>query len=292
MNFGIVTDFYGCRIPLEEALQRLAKLGFRDLEIPGWHWTAGQDPAHFMTGNPRRIENVKKMLADLGLNVQQFHSSLPLAVDSEEKRKNWNDLIKQTIELAAELGAGALVIHIGGRHEEAKGLSREEVFERNAKSLAELVKYTENTPLKLAIENLMSDTHLLGCKIAELKELIAAVGSENMGICLDTGHANVDGLDVAGAIEECGDLLIATHIQETCPGNDIHAMPFSIRRVKSSMDWFKIFDTFRKVHYPYPLIGECANTTGELPVALADQYLKAQKELIDAVLRGDFSPDK
>ena len=40
-RFGIVTDFYGVRISLEDAVRRLSKLGIRDLEIPGWHWDAG-----------------------------------------------------------------------------------------------------------------------------------------------------------------------------------------------------------------------------------------------------------
>ena len=36
-RFGIVTDFYGVRISLEDAVRRMNKLGIRDLEIPGWH---------------------------------------------------------------------------------------------------------------------------------------------------------------------------------------------------------------------------------------------------------------
>ena len=54
------------------------------------------------------------------------------------------------------------------------------------------------------------------------------------------------------------------------------------------MDWFRIFEAFAGIGYPFPLIGECANNSGELPLELADRYLKAQKELIESVLRGEF----
>ena len=119
-----------------------------------------------------------------------------------------------------------------------------------------------------------------------LEEAVRRLGS--LGICLDTGHANVDGLDVPEAIRECGPQLIATHIQETCRGNDLHVFPFTLRQGKSTMDWFRIFEAFAGIGYPFPLIGECANNSGELPLELADRYLKAQKELIESVLRGEF----
>ena len=54
------------------------------------------------------------------------------------------------------------------------------------------------------------------------------------------------------------------------------------------MDWFRIFDAFAEIDYPFPLIGECANNSGELPLSLADRYLEAQKNLMEAVLRGEF----
>ena len=291
-KFGIVTDFYGVRIPLEDAVRRLGKLGISDLEIPGWHWSAGQDSAYELTRQTKRLNGLRTMFHDLDMNVRQFHSSFALAVDSEPNRAAMVDMTRRTIDLASELGAKALVIHIGGRHDGSKGVSDPGIFEANVKSLSELAHHAENCPVSLAIENLMSGTNRMGCRISELKDLIAAAGPDRIGICLDTGHANVDGLDVPEAIRECGKQLIATHIQETCRGNDLHVFPFTLRRDKSTMDWFRIFDTFAEIGYPYPLIGECANNSGELPLEMADRYLKAQKDLIESVLRGEFNSEK
>ena len=287
-RFGIVTDFYGVRISLEDAVRRLSKLGIRDLEIPGWHWAEKQDSPYDLKLHAGRVKELCSLLHDLGMNVQQFHSQFSLAADTERNRLEKTEQNLRTIDLAAELGAKALVIHIAGRHDSCQGISDQAVFDANVKTLTAMAKHSENTPVRLAIENLMTDTNRYGCRIAELKELIAAVDSDRMGICLDTGHANVDGLDVPEAIRECGSLLIASHIQETCRGNDLHVFPFSLRQGKSTMDWFRIFNAFAETGYPNPLIGECSNNSGELPLELADRYLEAQKNLIEAVLRGEF----
>ena len=287
-RFGIVTDFYGVRISLEDAIRRLSKLGIRDLEIPGWHWAAKQDSPYDLTRHAERVKKLCSLLHDLGMNVQQFHSQFSLAADTEPNRAASTEQNIRSIDLAAELGAKALVLHIAGRHDSCRGITDQAIFEANVKTLTAMAEHSENTPVRLAVENLMTDTNRYGCRIAELKELIAAVGSDRIGICLDTGHANVDGLDVPEAVRECGSQLIAVHIQETCRGNDLHVFPFSLRQGKSTMDWFRIFDAFAEIGYPNPLIGECANNCGELPLGLADRYLEAHKNLIEAVLRGEF----
>ena len=292
MRFGIVTDFYGCGISLEDAVRRLARLGIRDLEVPGWHWSAGQDPAYIMNGDAERLNELCSLLRDLGMNVQQFHSAFSFAAEAEERRVLQVDRIRRSLDLAEAMGAKALVIHIGGRHDACRDVPDAAIFEANVKSLSEVARHAEKMTVRPAIENLMSDTNRQGCRISELKALIGDAGSDHVGICLDAGHANVDGLDVPEAIRECGKMLIATHIQETCRGNDLHVFPFTLRRGKSTMDWFRIFDAFAEIAYPYPLIGECANNSGELPLEMADRYLKAQMALIQSVLDGEFRPDK
>ena len=288
MRFGIVTDCYGVVLSLEDSIRHLSKIGFRDLEIPGWHWNAGEKAANGTFSRSQRIKEVCKLINDSGMTVHQYHSAHALSAASESLRSEQVNRIKDTIDLAAELNAASLVIHIGGRHDMCKGITDQAIFDANTRSLVELAEHAKNTPVKIAIENLMTDVYRQGCRISELKDLIKAADSDRIGICLDTGHANVDGLDVSEAIRECGSLLIATHVQETCPGNDLHALPFSLRRVKSTMNWFEIFRTFRETQYPFPLIGECANNTGELPFELVDRYLESQRILIQEAVDGKF----
>ena len=288
-KFGIITSCYGRGLPVEDAVLRLHKIGFRDLELPCWHLTEGHDAGSYLKGDlSPRLKALRDRISDLGMTVRQFHSTHALRAESESARAEAADWIRRTIEVAEEAGARALILHIGGKKANCADRTDREIFDANAKTLSELADFVKPLKIRLAIENLMTDVNRQGCRIAELKELIETVGSDRIGICLDTGHANVDGLDVPDAIRECGPLLCATHIQETCPGNDLHVFPFTLRRSKSTMDWFRIFRTFQETGYPFPLIGECSNNTGELPLPMVEEYLKTQRFLIESVLQHQF----
>ena len=106
-SFGIVTDFYGINITVEEAILRLHKLGIRFLEIPEWHWTAGKEASYGEKFHPERVKTVRLLLEDLGMKACQLHSSAALAAQSKESRKLCVERIKVAIDLAAGLGCGA-----------------------------------------------------------------------------------------------------------------------------------------------------------------------------------------
>ena len=163
-RFGIVTDFYGIRISLEDAVRRLNKLGIRDLEIPGWHWAAQQDSPYDLKLHAERVKKLCSLLRDSGMNVQQFHSQFSLAADTEPNRAASTEKNLRSVDLAAELGAKALVIHIAGRHDSCRGISDQAIFDANVKTLTAMAKHSENTPVRLAIENLMTDTNRCGCR--------------------------------------------------------------------------------------------------------------------------------
>ena len=56
-----------------------------------------------MTDHPERLNGLRSLLRDQGMNVQQFHSHFPFAADSEENRTVQVERNKRTIDLAAEL---------------------------------------------------------------------------------------------------------------------------------------------------------------------------------------------
>jgi sugar phosphate isomerase/epimerase len=70
------------------------------------------------------------------------------------------------------------------------------------------------------------------------------VGSEHVGICLDTSHANYMKLDIPGAIRRCGHRLVATHISDNLGAHDDHLMPYGGR-----INWKPVVDALREVGY-------------------------------------------
>jgi len=297
-RFGIVSDCYGGKVSIEDSIALLRGIGFRDLEIAGGQLVddmVAPPPAKTLLG---RLRPLRVSLEDAGMVVWQLHGpygACDLVADSERTRRQHVDAYKRWIDIALMVGAKSLVIHIGGRNDLCPGKGPEAILEKNAESLASLAQHVGDADLKLAIENLMSHNlelpevfNRVGGRISDLKELVGRVGSDSLGLCLDTGHANVEHLDIPDAIKECGELLVATHIQESNRVYDMHMLPFSLRASKSGMDWFRIFTAFKGINYPRPLIGECANTSGDLPQELVSRYLKAQRELIEMAMRGEF----
>lgn len=80
----------------------------------------------------------------------------------------------------------------------------------------------------------------------------------NVGICVDTGDANISGLKSSEMILEAGDLLIETHFNDNfgwlCEENainDIHCPPGI-----GTVDWLQVVDALDRIGHEKPIIFE------------------------------------
>ncbi|MDD2709042.1 MAG: sugar phosphate isomerase/epimerase [Verrucomicrobiae bacterium] len=294
MRFGIVTDYFGIKTSLKDSLKLIARAGYKDVEIPGGHLIRDISAPPSASQMRKTFGGVKKLIADLGLTVWQVHGPYganDLVATSEKERQKNIDVYKRWADCALFFGAKALIIHIGGRNDHCDTKDVRVIRDKNIDSLSQVASTIGNGGLKLALENLPSRCmevpaafNIFGNRISDLKELVKAISPAKTGICLDVGHANVEAIDIPLAIKEAGRDLTATHIQENNGVYDMHMFPFSLRARYSKVDWFAIFKAFKDINYPHPLIGECANTGGELPLDLACLYLKNQGRLIAAAM--------
>jgi sugar phosphate isomerase/epimerase len=83
-----------------------------------------------------------------------------------------------------------------------------------------------------------------------------------IGICLDFGHAHLDG-DVVDAIETVSEHLIATHVHDNRGRNDDHLLPFD-----GTIDWPAALTAVQKVGFDGGLMLEI-NATGATKETLA-----------------------
>lgn len=297
MRFGIVSDCYGLNIPLLDAVKRLVQIGFKDLEITPGHLYADPGNLPTATKDEKRLTEIQRYVVALGMKICQVHGPYganDLVARTEKERQTNIDVYKRWVDCCRCLGTGTLIVHIGGRNDLSASRNPAFIREKNIDSLAQLVAHIGKDDLRLAIENLTERPNrfvpeafnIYGNRIPELIEIIETIGTDRIGICLDTGHANLEKLDLPLTIRESGKHLIATHIHENDGRSDLHMFPFSLRRQFSNMDWSSIFKAFQDTKYPYPLIGECANTTGEFLLELEDFYLKNQKRLIEMFIAG------
>lgn len=254
---GISTAVYWELAP-EDVIAHLAGLCIRHVDLCAEHLT------ELASGGRGRIERFRGLAADLGVTLWQTHSvlDLDLAQDDDRGRAEHLRFLSAQIRHSAALGAPNIVVHpgTGGRPESSRHHAR--ALQRNVESFRKAADVAGESGIRLAIENLGLDA--FGGRIEDLYEIIQAVGSPLLGICLDTGHANLRGLDVPGAVRQCGSLLACTHLNDNDGNSDLHRLPGF-----GKLDWFAIVEALRDIQYTGPL---CFEIFGEnkCPLALRD----------------------
>ena len=77
----------------------------------------------------------------------------------------------------------------------------------------------------IALENLLADSVYSDMEL--LIEHVDHVGDARVGVCLDTGHANVLGYGLPDAVRKIGRRLLMLHVHDNDGGSDQHAAPFA-----------------------------------------------------------------
>ena len=123
----------------------------------------------------------------------------------------------------------------------------------------------------LAIENMVDyrgrRRRYCGGDIFELIDLVDTVNDPAVGICLDTGHANLDSVEPAAAIYEIGKRLKALHINDNHAAEaDEHLFPYF-----GTVDWEKTVKALKDIGYDGDFSYEA--TSQRVPPALYPDWL-------------------
>lgn len=245
MRIGIWTSFY-IQLSPEDAIRRFADLGWRDLEVSAEHGKVATQENDWKA----RLRSIRKLCEDNGITLWQMHSPLELNLADSNLQKREQDIgiAAKWAEYANELGLPHLVIHPGGRQRAETDDEKKEIWNMNIDAFGRLAEVGSNFDVKFCIENMQErigqDQWRIGARISDLHEIIDAVGSDFLGICFDSSHANVTKLDMFQAIQECGDRLLATHMSDNDGSGDQHKMPFG-----GNIDWESVISALKNIDY-------------------------------------------
>ena len=173
----------------------------------------------------------------------------------------------RALEACGEIGCHVAVIH-----PYFDPMSRTATRSGNLRLIEKLMPGLEKYDVKLALENIWgtnySDT---GTSRAEdILPLIEAAGSERVGACIDTGHANVFSLDIAAMARIFGKKLFALHVNGNA-GKDEHVIPYSMSGWCEKMDYYAFSAALKDIGYQgyYNLEISC----GDLPAGVGQPFL-------------------
>ena len=248
----------------------------------GWTYSELSDEHGAMLlemGDPKTVGREFKEFADSHqVYFPQGHLwlSCPLCAPDED----WVlSTLRSWIDLFYAAGVRRAVLHCDGESF-PEGTPKQAMIDANIDRVRKLVRHIEGTDMVICLENLLKIVD----SVEELLQIIQAVGSPNLGICLDTGHLNLAGHDQAAFIHTAGPKLKALHIADNEGATDQHLMPFG----RGQVDFVSVMRALSEIQYDgvynFEVPGEC-----HCPLAVRDlklQYLKAVMQHMEAIVSG------
>lgn len=210
-----------------ESLDIIARTGYTDVEY---------SHVHHLT--VPQAEAIGAYARNAGLSNWSCHAAGPDG-HSAETVEGSIAANRHCIDVSSAIGARVNVLHLWN-------FSRDDA----CRVLENIVPYAQAKKIDLALENF--DT----LKIMEfILGLAETFNVPNLGINVDTGHANIGDLGAGRALRMAGSRLLTTHLHDNFGKNDDHMPPGT-----GTIDWKDVFQAFREIGYQRTLMAELTDS--------------------------------
>ena len=259
MQFGVSTQIYHAQRLRHDHLAEVAAHGFRAVEIIATR-------SHVDYHDAAALDEVSGWLARERLSLHSLHAPVmeryegrwinPLSIASpdEEARALAVRETQAALELARRVPLSVLVVH-PGLQDSLLSPGVQNSREAAVRSVEEIVALASPLGVRVALEvipNAMATADALAGLLDDLD-------MPELGVCLDFGHAHMQG-DVVDAIESLSGVLAATHVHDNHGDRDEHLAPFD-----GTIDWAGALTALQKIGYEGTLMLELAGADPPAP---------------------------
>lgn len=229
----------------------------------------------------------KKAAHTAGITINQMHMPYPIYVPDGKPDINdylRNEVAVKSMKLCKFFECPNIVIH-GLKLARFLG-SEEAEWEYTEKFIDFLAPMAKEMGIVICIENLYNSvgSHLIEgpcCNAKKASERIDRINdryhAQVLGFCLDTGHANLLGIDFEDFITTLGHRLKVLHIHDNDGVSDLHQIPYTFARTrenKCSTDWDGFLAGLRKIHFDQVLSFETAPVLTSFPEEMKEKVLQ------------------
>lgn len=209
-----------------------------------------------------RIHDLKKLTFDSQISLSlHIPYTLNLIRKNKISRNRLLSQINHIFDLAADLNATHITSHIGSFSKHVIWAdSREKFLKRAIDNIQLISELADNRQLPFALENLIplpahSTYHFIGDNINDFSEIFSVISSENVGLCLDLGHAN---LNEGGSeyIKRFKSRIFCVHYHDNGGETDQH-----LGIGEGNIQWNKLIKELDKTGFSGPYISECFKST-------------------------------
>jgi sugar phosphate isomerase/epimerase len=252
--FGISTHLYHNHRLTREHLLEVGAHGFERVELFATR-------THFDYHNPAAVADLQQWLAEAGVELHGVHAPigesfeggrwgppLTLASTDADHRARAMAEAERALQIARRVPFGVLVAHIGlPRTQQPTAADNSRDAAR--RSIDELQQLAEPLGVRVAIEVIPNELSRAGSLVHFVENVL---DRPEIGICLDFGHAHMDG-DLVDAIETVSEHLITTHVHDNRGRTDDHLIPF-----EGTIDWPAALTAVQKIGYEGTFLMEIA----------------------------------
>lgn len=222
-----------------------------------------------------------------GIKIHQMHMPYPIYVPAGKKELNdylWKVMAPKSLQICSFLECKYIVIH-GFKLAKYLG-SEEKEWEQTEEFIHSIAPIAKELGIIICMENLYDSIggHLIegpGCNAKKAVERIDWIndkyGTEVLGFCFDTGHANLVGIDMESFLTTLGHRLKVLHIHDNDGVRDLHQIPFTFsqsRENKSSTDWDGFIRGLQNICFNKVLSFETAPVLTAFPEAMKQDALE------------------
>ena len=255
-QFGVSTHLYhGQRLSRDHLLE-IAAHGFETIEVFATR-------THFDYHNPSAVADLQQWMAEAGLTLHGIHAPvmnayeggrwigpLSLASSDADARAHAVAEAEHALHMARRIPVKVLVTHLGLPRTATQGAASDGRAAAR-RSIEELQRVAEPLGVQITVEVIPNELSRAGSLVHFVEDDVG-LDESPVGICLDFGHAHMDG-DLVDAIETVSEHFVTTHVHDNRGRTDDHLVPF-----EGTIDWPAALTTIQKVGYEGPLIFEIA----------------------------------
>ena len=221
------------------------------------------------------------------INIHQMHMPYPVMVPGvapEINRYLFEQVAPKSMQICSFLECKYIVIH-GFKLATILGSESLE-WDEIARFIDSVAPYARENGITICIENLYNSVggHLIEgpCCDADLAAkridyFNEKYGCAVLGFCLDTGHANLVGLEFEKFITTLGERLKVLHIHDNDGISDLHQIPFTFSKTRennSSTDWASFVRGLKNIEFKGALSFETAPVLRAFPDEMKTDVLK------------------
>lgn len=288
MKISNHTDRLEGRFGAVSAVRMTAEAGFEAIDYSMYT----PDGAVFSRGGSILVKEMRKVADGLGVVFNQAHAPFakfkPGAEYEAENRKIFNSM-RRSLEIGAELGAAAVVIHPAFI---CPHITADERFEMNMEIYSRLLPVAKELDVRIAIENMYGRHRDDNSKIIknvcsdadELIRYVDALDSYYATACLDVGHAGLVGESADKMIRALGARVTAIHVHDNNFVTDEHTLPYF-----GTVNFDKVCEALVEIGYRGDMTLEADGFIRDLPdelvpaaltfMAKTAEYLRAKVDV-------------